>query len=81
MRRWMPGSARIKVEEIHLRQLRSRLVCRDVKAQKSPADMSALFSATPPLEAVRALVSMMAWKRKNSRGEELVLAEHTCTAR
>eukprot|EP00971_Amphidinium_carterae_P007818 154788-Amphidinium_carterae.1 len=44
-------------------KLRSRLVCRDIKARKGPVDTLAgsdLFSATPPLEVVRALVSMMA---------------------
>eukprot|EP00971_Amphidinium_carterae_P135368 2682529-Amphidinium_carterae.1 len=51
-------------------KVRSRLVCRDIKARKTEAETAAgsdLFSATPPLEAVRALVSMMAWKRHSKR--------------
>eukprot|EP00971_Amphidinium_carterae_P199265 3954576-Amphidinium_carterae.1 len=39
-------------------RLRSRLVCRDIKARELSAG-SDLFSATPPLEAVQALVSVM----------------------
>eukprot|EP00971_Amphidinium_carterae_P014002 275846-Amphidinium_carterae.2 len=57
----------------------SRLVCRDIKgfkARKSAAEVSAssnsdVLSATPPLEAVRALVSTLVTRVSK--------AQHTCT--
>ncbi|CAE7854404.1 GIP [Symbiodinium necroappetens] len=48
--------------------LRSRLVVKDIKARKSPEDQldpAMLFSAMPPLEAVRLLASMLVTKGRS----------------
>eukprot|EP00971_Amphidinium_carterae_P286210 5683005-Amphidinium_carterae.1 len=56
--------------------VRSRLVVRDIKARKTSAEQLAghqLFSATPPLEAVRLLASLLVSKRKSKAGLPLKL--------
>lgn len=55
---------------------RSRLVAREIKAKKKPHEQipaSQLFSAMPPLEAVKFLCSLMMSKRTSSRGKPLKL--------
>ena len=56
--------------------LRSRLVVKDIKARKSPEDQldpAMLFSAMPPLEAVRLLASMLVTKGRSKHGRLLRL--------
>ena len=56
--------------------LRSRLVVKDIKARKGPEDQldpAMLFSAMPPLEAVRILTSMLMSKQRSKHGRPLRL--------
>ena len=56
--------------------LRSRLVVKDIKARKSPEDQldpAMLFSAMPPVEAVRLLTSMLVTKGRSKHGRLLRL--------
>ena len=56
---------------------RSRLVVKEVKRAKAPEERMStieLFSSTPPLEAVRLLLSLMVTERTSRRGGTLKLA-------
>ena len=55
---------------------RSRLVAREIKAAKKPEDQlpqNLLFSSTPPLEAMRYLLSAWATDRVSAKGRRLKL--------
>ena len=56
---------------------RSRLVLRDIKARKAMDDKipaKDLFSSMPPLEALKAMLSLMVSQKKAPSGKELKLA-------
>ena len=58
-------------------EYRSRLVLRDIKARKKKVDRLAvkdLFSCMPPLEALRALLSLKMSMQVSNRGKELKFA-------
>eukprot|EP00971_Amphidinium_carterae_P292147 5799547-Amphidinium_carterae.1 len=59
------------------RFIRSRLVCRDIKARKKESEKlteAELFSATPPLEALKLLLAWMAAQRSSKQAKPLKLA-------
>ena len=55
-------------------KIRSRLVAREIKARGAVAEPSQLFSAMPPLEALKVLIVGLTTLRKSTRGGELKLA-------
>ena len=58
-------------------KVRARLVVREIKKAKSEdekLELSDLFSAMPPVESLKALVSHLMTERVGRRGRNLVLA-------
>jgi len=53
---------------------RSRLVAREIKARGAVLEASQLFSAMPPLEGVKVLLSAMVTRRTSKSGKPLKIA-------